>query len=63
MHPMLVVQDPSPPLQTSNIVQSEDELLQACLQSMWSNHASLASKMALLQDNVIVEVPHTSTVE
>jgi hypothetical protein len=29
-------------LQTSNTVQSEDELLQACLQSMQSNHASLA---------------------
>jgi hypothetical protein len=63
MHPTLVVQDPSPPLRTSNTVQSEDELLQACLQSMRRNHASLALKTALLQGNVIVEVPHTTPTE
>jgi hypothetical protein len=31
MHPMLVVPDHSPPLRTSNNVQSDDELLQAYL--------------------------------
>jgi hypothetical protein len=31
MHPTLVVQDPSPLLRNSNTVQSDDELLQACL--------------------------------
>jgi hypothetical protein len=61
MHPMLVVPDPSLPLRTSNTMQSDDKLLQACLQSMRSNHASLALKMALLQGNVIVEAPHTTT--
>jgi hypothetical protein len=33
------------------------------MQSFRRNHASLASKMALAQGNVIVEVPHTSTTE
>jgi hypothetical protein len=30
---------------------------------MRSNHASLASKTALLQGNIIVEAPHTTTTE
>jgi hypothetical protein len=52
MHPTLVVPDPSPRIRASNTVQSGDELLLACLQSFERNHASLASKMALLQGNV-----------
>jgi hypothetical protein len=61
MHPTLVVPNPSPPLRASNTVPSDDELLQACLQPMHSKHASLASKTALLQGNVIVKAPHTTT--
>jgi hypothetical protein len=63
MHPMLIVPDPSPHVRASDTVQSEDELLFACLQSFERNHASLASKMALPQGNVIVEAPHTTTAE
>jgi hypothetical protein len=63
MHPMLVVPNPSPHVRASNTVQSEDELFLACLQSFERNHALLASKMALLQGNVIVEAPHTTTAE
>ena len=44
-------------------MQSKDELLLACLQSFERNHALLASKMALPQGNVIIEVPHTTTAE
>jgi hypothetical protein len=47
MHPILVALDPSPHVRASDTVQSEDELLLACLQSFERNHASLASKMAL----------------
>jgi hypothetical protein len=60
---MLIVPDPSPHVRASDTVQSEDELLFACLQSFERNHASLASKMALPQGNVIVEAPHTTTAE
>jgi hypothetical protein len=63
MHPMLVVPYPSPHIRASDTMQSGDELLLACLQSFERNHASLASKMALPQGNVIVEAPHTTTVE
>jgi hypothetical protein len=63
MHPTLVVPNPSPRVRASDTVQSEDELLHACLQSFKRNHASLASKMALPQGNVIVEAPHTTTAE
>jgi hypothetical protein len=63
MHPMLVIPDPSPPVGASDTVPGDDELLQACLQSMQSKHASLATETALLQGNVIVQAPHTSTTE
>jgi hypothetical protein len=63
MHPTLVALNPSPCVQAFDIVESEDDLVLACIQSFQRNHASLASKMALLQGNVIVEVPHTTTAE
>jgi hypothetical protein len=63
MHSTLVVPDPSPCIRASDTVQSGDELLFVCLQSFERNHTSLASKMALPQGNVIVEAPHTTTVE
>jgi hypothetical protein len=44
-------------------VESEDDLVLACLQSFQRNHALLASKMALPQGNVIVEAPHTTIAE
>jgi hypothetical protein len=63
MHPTLVAPDPSPCVQASETAESEDDLVLACLQSFQRNHASLASKLALPQGNVIVEVPHTTTAE
>jgi hypothetical protein len=63
MHPILVVPDPSPRVRASDIVQSEDELLLACLKSFQWKHASLASKTTLPQGNVIVEAPHTTSIE
>jgi hypothetical protein len=63
MHPTLVVPNPSPPLGASRTVPSDDELLQACLQSFQRKHASLASKMALPQGNVIVKALHTTIAE
>jgi hypothetical protein len=47
MHPTLVAPDPSPCVRSFNIVESEDDLVLACLQFFQRNHASLASKMAL----------------
>jgi hypothetical protein len=63
MHPTLVAPDPSPCVQASDTVESEDDLILAYIQSFQRNHASLASKMALPQGNVIVEAPHTTTAE
>jgi hypothetical protein len=63
MHPTFVVLDPSPRVRASDIAESEDDLLLACIQSFQRNHALLASKMALPQGNVIVEAPHTTIVE
>jgi hypothetical protein len=63
MHPTLVAPDPSPRVRAYNIAKSEDDLLLAHIQSFQRNHASLASKMALPQGNVIVEAPHTTTAE
>ena len=63
MHPTLVALDPSLCIPTSNTAESEDDFILACIQSFQRNHASLASKMTLPQVNVIVEVPHTITVE
>jgi hypothetical protein len=42
MHPMLVVLDPSPSVRASDTIQSEDDLVLACIQSFQRNHASLA---------------------
>jgi hypothetical protein len=61
MHPTLVAPDPSPCVRAFDTTESEDDLVFACMQSFRRNHASLASKMALPQGNVIVEVPHTTT--
>jgi hypothetical protein len=63
MHPTLVAPDPSPRVRASDTTESEDDLVLSCLQSLQRNHASLASKMALPQGNVIVEAPHTTTAE
>jgi hypothetical protein len=63
MHPTLVALDPSPRGRASDTAESEDDLVLACLQSFQRNHASLASKMALPQGNVIVEASHTTTAE
>jgi hypothetical protein len=63
MHPTLVAPDPSPCVRASDTAESEDDLVLACMQSFQRNHASLASKMALPQGNVIVEAPHTTTAE
>jgi hypothetical protein len=63
MHPTLVVPDPSPLVGASNTAASDDELFQACLQSMQSKHASMASKTALPQGNVIVQAPHINIAE
>jgi hypothetical protein len=63
MHPTLVAPNPSPCVQASNTMESEDDLVLACIQSFQRNHASLALKMALPQGNVIVEAPHTTTAE
>jgi hypothetical protein len=63
MHPTLVAPDPSPRVRASDTAESEDDLVLTCLQSFQRNHASLASKMALPQGNVIVEAPHTTTAE
>jgi hypothetical protein len=63
MHPTLVVPDPSPCIRASDTAESEDDLVLACIQSFQRNHASLASKMALPQGNIIVEAPHTTTAE
>jgi hypothetical protein len=48
MHPTLVVPDPSPCVQASDTAESEDDLVLAYMQSFQRNHASLASKMALV---------------
>jgi hypothetical protein len=63
MHPTLVAPNPSPYVRASDTAESEDDLVLACLQSFQRNHASLASKMALPQGNVIVEAPHITTAE
>jgi hypothetical protein len=63
MHPMLVAPYPSPYIRASDTAESEDDLVLACMHSFQRNHASLASKMALPQGNVIVEAPHTSTAQ
>jgi hypothetical protein len=63
MHPTLVAPNPSPCVRASDTAESEDDLVLAYIQSFQRNHASLASKMALLQSNVIVEAPHTTTAE
>ena len=63
MHPMLIGPDPSPRVQASDTMESDDEIFLACLQSFQRNHASLASETALPQGNVIVEAPHTTTTE
>ena len=63
MHPTLVVQDPFPCIWAFDTAESEDDLVLAYMQSFQRNHAGLASKMALPQGNVIVEVFHTTTVE
>jgi hypothetical protein len=63
MHPTLVAPEPSPCVQASDTAESEDDLVLACIQSFQRNHASLVSKVALPQGNVIVETPHTTTVE
>jgi hypothetical protein len=63
MYSTLVAPYPSPRVRASNTVESEDDLVLACMQSFRRNHASLASKMALAQGNVIVQAPHTSTAE
>jgi hypothetical protein len=63
MHPTLVAPDPSPRVRASDTAESEDDLVLACMQSFQRNHASLASKMALPQGNVIVEAPHTTITE
>jgi hypothetical protein len=63
MHPTLVAPHPSPRVRASDIAESEDDLVLACLQSFQRNHASLAAKMALPHGSVIVEVPHTTTAE
>jgi hypothetical protein len=63
MHPTLIAPDPSPCVRASDTVESEDDLILACMQSFQRNHASLASKMALPQGNVIVEAPQTTTAE
>jgi hypothetical protein len=63
MHPTLVALDPFPCVRASDTTESEDDLVLTCMQSFRRNHASLASKMALAQGNVIVEAPHTSTTE
>jgi hypothetical protein len=60
---MLVAPEPSPCVRASDTAESEDDLILACLQSFQRNHASLASKMALPQGNVIVEAAHTTTAE
>jgi hypothetical protein len=48
MYPTLVAPDPSPCVRASDTAESEDDLVLACMQSFQRNHASLASKMALL---------------
>jgi hypothetical protein len=63
MHSTIVAPDPSPRVRASDTAESEDDLVLACMQSFRRNHASLASKMALAQRNVIDEVPHTSIIE
>jgi hypothetical protein len=63
MDSTLVAPDPSPCVRASDTVESEDDLVLAYIQSFQRNHTSLASKMALPQGNVIVEVPHTTTAE
>jgi hypothetical protein len=47
MHSTIVAPDPSPCVQASDIAESEDDLVLACMQSLRRNHASSASKMAL----------------
>jgi hypothetical protein len=61
MHPTLVAPDPSPCVRASDTAENEDDFVLACIQSLQRNHASLASKMALPQGNVIVEASHTTT--
>jgi hypothetical protein len=63
MHPTLAAPDPSPCVRASDTAESEDDLVLACMQSFRRNHALLASKMALVQGNVIVQAPHTTLVE
>jgi hypothetical protein len=63
MDPTLVVPDPSPPVEAYNIAASDDELFLACLQSMQSKHASLASETALSMGNIIIQAPHATNVE
>jgi hypothetical protein len=53
MHPTLVVPNPSPRVRASDTVQSEDDLLIACLQSFQRNHASLLKRPILLLLNKV----------
>ena len=46
MHPTYVGQNPSSHVRASNIMESNDEIYLACLQSFQKNHASLALEMA-----------------
>jgi hypothetical protein len=63
MHPTLIAPDPSPCVRASDTTESEDDLVLACMQSFQRNHASLASKMALPQGNVIIKASHTTIAE
>ena len=63
MHPTLVGPDHSPNVRASDIMESDDDLFIAFTQAFQRNQALLASRTALPQGNVIVEVPHITTIE
>ena len=63
IHPTPIGPDPSPHVQAPDTMESDDELLTILTQAFRRNQASLASTMALPQGNVIIEAPHTTTIE
>ena len=63
MNPTLVGPHPSPCVPPSNTQESDDEVPLCFWEAFKRNRASLKSRTAMPRGNVIVEVPHNTTIE
>jgi hypothetical protein len=63
MNPTLVGLDPSPHVLASDIMASDDEIPICFAEAFDRNRALLKSRTAMPRGNVIVEVPHNTTIE